>query len=107
MPVRIPAVNRFAPPRLRVHNSTNPMGGLNELTEFSSDLSTHRASLEAGLIGSASGNPGFLGINFLFGMIQNSALYGLMLNFSSERISRIKDYMKLLKSTNELAAGAK
>ncbi len=107
MPVRIPAVNRFAPPRLRVQNPSNPMGGLGELAKFSSDLSTHRASLEEGLIASASGNPGFLGVNFLFRMAQNSILYGLALDFFSDKINRIKDFMKLLKSTNELAMGAK
>lgn len=105
MPVRIPAVNRFAPPRLRVQG--NPIGGLGELANYSSNLNTHRASLEEGLIASASGNPGFLGVNFLFRMAQNSTLHGLALDFFSDKINRIKDFMKLLKSTNELAMGAK
>lgn len=105
MPVPIRPIGACRPPEIRLRNPANPFSTLQDYIEIQDQNNAYQACLEAETMKSATGLGGRI-INPLLGFFKSAILQAMTKVFIEGLVQRIKDFMKQIKDSQELAKGA-
>ena len=105
MPAPIRPIGGCRPPEIKVRNPGNPFSTLQDYINIQDQNDAYRACLETETMKSATGLGGRI-FNPLLGFFKSAILQALTKVFIEGLVQRIKDFMKQIKDSQELAKGA-